>query len=433
MKNTKSIKIRALAMLMLLCMMLSACTQTPPATTTESKTARYVVTVIGTDGEPCTTGVIVKFMKDGAQVGLQAVDATGVAAKVLDKGDYTVELQFTDSSTSYHYDATEWTLSATKTELEIVLSHNVGEERSLFVGGEEFTAYYVNSGNTYVELNGEKRNYFIFRPTEGGLYEFSVDGQIEAIGYYGAPYFVQDMNSGEMTGENVFTVNVRRDSIGTAETGTVELVIGIDAAEGKDHCNLKIKRLSDPILDIADLPWDYYQTTATLTKYTLPSDAAIREFDLTKSASEYTLVLGEDGYYHLNAADGPLVLARIGMDAELNYATPLASILSNGNVAKYFFDENGDFVKKELYNNCLMDYLGEYDFVKEKYVGGYIDEASGTYPLTRDLMYIIQQYGDYVGWWDTNSPRYIFVDQSGLPIPGINPDTAWLFMCCYLG
>jgi len=54
------------------------------------------------------------------------------------------------------------------------------------------------------------------------------------------------------------------------------------------------------------------------------------------------------------------------------------------------------------------------------------------YPLTKDLQYIIQNHGDHQGWWNVNGPNYLFKDESGNIIPGVNIDIAWLFMCCYV-
>ena len=63
----------------------------------------------------------------------------------------------------------------------------------------------------------------------------------------------------------------------------------------------------------------------------------------------------------------------------------------------------------------------------------YLDPATETYPLTEDLAYILQQRGEYAGWYDVSSDNYVFKDGNGMPILDINPDIAWLFMCCYIG
>lgn len=60
-----------------------------------------------------------------------------------------------------------------------------------------------------------------------------------------------------------------------------------------------------------------------------------------------------------------------------------------------------------------------------------VDQETGLYPLTDDLMYIIQKSGEHNGWWNKDS-NYIFLDDAGNALPDINGEYAWLFMCCYI-
>ena len=71
-------------------------------------------------------------------------------------------------------------------------------------------------------------------------------------------------------------------------------------------------------------------------------------------------------------------------------------------------------------DECLREYIE------------HIDEATGLYPLTEDLKYILQQRGDYAGWWNPGSGIYLFVDENRVPLDGVNHEIAWLFMCCYV-
>jgi len=92
----KKINALLLVLVMVLSLLLSACSQTKL-----SGSAAYTVKVTDAKGTPYTSGVIVKFMKDGAQVAMQPVDANGTATKELERGDYTVELLFTDDNSGY--------------------------------------------------------------------------------------------------------------------------------------------------------------------------------------------------------------------------------------------------------------------------------------------------------------------------------------------
>lgn len=380
----------------------------------------YKVTVKDALGNAYTSGVVVNFMQNGKNVGMQACDENGVATKKLPKGEYTVSLSFTDSEAEYYYDENT-KVTSSENEIDLILAYKTsGEPTLLYVGASELDTYAVSVGCTYVDLTNEHRNYFLFTPTEAGNYEFFVIGDAKTeIGYYGAPHFVQSNNVAEVV-NNKFTISVSASMIGAGEGGTSTYVIGIDALDADTkNCVLAINRLGDAEKTLADEPWTIYQKTAELSEYSLPSGAQIKEFDLTASTDTYKIVFNEtDGFYHLNSANGPLVLVRLAEDCD--YIACFQTMLDRSGVTKYFFDENDEFVKKESYSECLLEYIE------------YVDEAEGVYPLTEDLKYIIQQRGEYVGWWDIESSGYIFKDASGNNDATINEEIAWLLMCCYI-
>ena len=414
-------KILSLVLAMVLCAgLLAACggQEEAPETTVNSNEAAYRVSVVDALGHPYTEGVIVRFLQNGEPVAMQVVDANGVVEKVLEKGDYTVDLAFTGDETGYHYEQEGLTLSADAAELEVTLAYAVNTPgKSLYAQAKETTASYITAGCTYVTLEAGERNYFLFTPATEGTYEFSFIGDAEAIGYYGAPHFVQELSAADVV-DNAFTISVTPGMIGTGEGGTTVLVIGIDAGSAED-CVLTIDRLGEHQWTVEDEVWQVYETTVELSPYTLPSGAVLQDFDLTAATGTYNLVLNEaDGFYHLDFADGPLVLVRL---AEKNqYLDSFKTILENTAIRRYFFDDNGDFIRKEEYSNCVLEYLE------------CVDENAGVYPLTEDLKYIIQQHGGYAGWFDENGGQYLFVDGNGNHLAGINSEISWLFMCCYI-
>lgn len=416
MMNAKRLKAMLLCVLMVTTMLLfAACGEEKPDETL-SKEAEYQVTVVDALGKPYS-GVVVRFMKDGQQLSMQVVDENGLAKKTMDRGDYTVELMFTGDASDYHYEKEGLTLSAENTTLKVVLSKTVSNSQSLFAGGEEFTAYNISTGCTYVELE-EGMNYFLFTPKEAGNYAFSLKESNAKLGYYGTPFFVQSNNMAEMK-DNAFTLSIHPGMIGGDNGGTTIMVLGVEATAGDKGGILTIERIGDHEETVADKPWTVYQTTSDLKAYTLPAGAALADFDLTAATSSYQLVLNEtDGFYHLNSVDGPVVLVRLGEKSK--YLESFKKMMETSRVCKYFFDENGDFVKKESYSECLNEYIEV------------MDENAGVYPLTEDLKYIIQQRGGYSQWWDANSSSYLFVDENGVPVDGINNEIAWLFMCCYV-
>ena len=407
------------AVLMCSTMLLWACGN--DSNVDENGEVAYKVTVKNALGDPYTSGVVVKFMKDGEQSAMQVCDENGVATKKLKAGDYTVELSFTDGEEGYYYNKENLSLSSEDNELEVTVAYAVNSEPTvLYSAGEEYDAYGVGVGCTYLELKAEGRNYFLFTPTEAGTYQFSVaDGADVTIGTYGSPFFITEVSTEEVK-DNVFKTSIKPDMIGTEGTGGTVMVIGVDANNGDaNHCVLGIKRTGDYELGIEDEPWTVYNKTTELSEYKLPDGAVIEEFDLTASTDKYKLVYNEeDGFYHMDSEDGPLVLVHLTEDP--GYTSCFKAILENAAVRKYFFDEDGELEKKEEYSECLLEYVE------------YADEATGLYPLTEDLKYIIQQYGDASGWWDKDGVRFIFVDKNGNKLTDINTEIAWLFMCCYV-
>lgn len=412
-----------LAVLLICCMALSACSgkekadATDPTQATLSADAEYRVNVRDPLGN-AYSGIIVRFLKDGEQVAMVKVGENGTAAKTLTRGDYTVELNFTGDADAYYYDTSAMKLSAEVTELNVDLYQAVRDEGfDLYAAGVAYKAHDVAVGCTYVELTPGSMNYFVFSPTEGGTYEFSVIGDA-ALGYYGAPHFVQELSLKEVV-DNKFTESISNSMIGTGNTGTTQLVLGLNAGEGVENAVLCIERIGDPEWSVSDQPWNYYQVSVDLAPYSLPAGTQLKNFDLTAATDAYNLVFNEtDGFYHMDTADGPLVYVKLGEDNQ--YLASFKTIIESSAVTRYFYDENGEFVKKESYTECLSEYIK------------YMDEENGVYPLTKDLEYIIKQRGEYVGWWDKNADgMFIFVDTNGNPIPGLNAELAWLFMCCY--
>ena len=426
--NMKRILALLLALVML-CGVLSACggkTEETPAENAAADIPGYKVRVVDAFGNPFTSGVIVRFMQNGQQVSMQVVNQDGIAAKELEDGEYTVELQFTDDDAVYYYDQSNLTMTSSKEMLEITLYNAISDEGQMLSayspatdGTKDHTAYHVGVGATYVELEPGERNYFLFAPTEAGLYAFSAENTDAVIGYYGAPHFVQSMTMIEPE-NGVITESIKASMIGTNGTGTTVMVLGLDAVESTSAI-LKVERLGDPEWTIEDEPWHVYQATHTPAPYTLPAGATFGEFDLKAASDAYNLVLDDQGFYHLDSADGPLVLVRLGKaSGGSRYLDSFETILEHSGVTKYFYDENGEFVKKESYSECLLEYIAV------------VDEEKGVYPMTEDLKYIIQMRGEHYGWFDPQSPGYIFFDENHNQVMGINHDISWLFMCCYI-
>ena len=435
----------ALAMLML-CSVLCACTEpnagsTPsnPASSTnptsgsngDPQKITYQVAVYDVYGNPATSGVVVKFLQNGEQVALQQMNAEGIAAKELDAGEYDIELMFTSGGTKYYYDTTDLKLSATKTQVTIHLCLEQSTEgETVYADGEEYTAYPISTGNTRVTLK-PGRNYFLYHPEISGEYKMWAADTTYKVGYYGGEHYIQSFDVGHEAPNNGTGLSISDSMISPNNT----FVLGVDNPGDENVETILYVVRTGAYIDTS-IPRVTYRATHTLTAWTKPADKTVKQFNLATS-TPYNLVLDEaTGYYHLNDVNGPLVVVFLGEKAKdfVTYAAPYDTILKNSNVLASVKDENGNTIKLEVFNDCLQEYIGVYDEnLKDEngnivggYKGGCIDRESGMYPLTDDLMYIIQHHGEYSGWWDSTSANYLFTDAM---VSAVN---AWLFMCGYL-
>lgn len=413
----KRIKALLLAVCMLLSVMLfAACGSDAQVETTSGADDGYKVKIVDGTGNPYTSGVIVRFMKGSEQVAMQKIDENGVATKDLEKGDYTVELMFTDNAEKYYYEQEDLKLTAEKTELEIVLYYTAdAETQTLTAQGKEYEAHKVAVGSTYVNLTAGERNYFLFTPTEAGTYQFSTEGEGLQIGYYGAPHFVQEHNAAEDLKDNTFTLSIKAGMIGAEGSGTTVLVVGIDS-ESATECVLNIERTGDPAWSVEDEPWTEYVCKNEIKPFTLDikDGQKLTYVDIRGKSADYKVVFNEkDGYYHLNDENGPVIYINLGKDApnvSLEVVIKGDGTAGGAPIRHYFFDEDGEFIKREDYTNILSTYFEN------------MDKEYKVYPLNEDLVYIIENACS--GWWTSDDPNYIF--------EGCNPELGWLFACCYI-
>jgi len=333
-------------------------------------------------------------------------NSKGIAAATLMDGTYTIKL----SGTTLKYDAKSAFVSVAKPSIEILLAKEMGtakEKITCPVVEKSRAAYVVKEGATYVTVKPGERSYFLFTPDRNGVFRISASSSYAKVGYYGGSvHFIQTANLAENLENNAFTVEVK-------DVGPT-FVIGVDAATNIDATVLLITRVGDPGWSVADEPWHTYKNTHTPKSYTLPKDTTLKAMDITKT---YKLVYNStDGYYHKDTKNGPIVYLRFGSKSPY---VAFADILANFHISAYLYDSAGNFLKKEEYTEAMTAY------------NNCVDKSETVYPLTKDLEYIVKSYGEHQGWWNPESPGYLFKDGDGNPLPNINLDTAWMFALCY--
>ena len=356
----------------------------------------YSVAVTDYFGNPLN-GVTVSFQKNGTTVGMKTVDAAGMATKVLEAGTYTVSLAFNGGS--YYYESVTLTAEMPSATIATV-PYLSGDYVDSYMG----EMYCVSAGATYAQLQAGVVNYFLFAPTQAGYYSFTTADPADVISYWGGSlFYIADQTASVEYVNNTFKLNIKQEAVDNGLTYNIGVT-------GSDGCILVIQRLGDALTDFYDLPW----STEWMEGVELPGE----QFRVTDTgsltymdvSSSYTLVLGSDCYYHVGSADGPVLYLRL--DEYAPYIS-FEDLLANGGMKVYFFDEEGNFQKKEEYTDYMNACVT------------YMDATYGVYPVTETRAYILQTYGSYVNWFNPENDSYLFGSIAA------DPNSAWLFACCY--
>ena len=358
----------------------------------------YTVHVVDPDGNPYTD-LLVRFeSSDGSVSTTEPVDASGKATARLLKTNYIVTLVFNaGQSNSMGYEPTSAYLTPDNCAITVQLAPGVsGTMEMLFVNGMDYEAYNVAAGLTYVELTGTDIRFFLFTPEETGIYTFTTTNPNAAIGYWSTSFFAFDCTADYVT-DNVCTLEVK--SVGPT------YVISVSGGEGISGTILKIVRTGD--IQENPMVYETYEGTST------PTTPYVAEVTGTKTyldmSTRQKLFKGEDGLYHLGSADGPVVY----MDLKgTRYGISVSAVVGNSAMVRYEFDENGKPIKRIDYTNCMLSYVNN------------ADATYGVYPLTDDLMTIMQNHGNHAGWYNPDNATYLFDSDPVLDGQG------WMFLLC---
>ncbi len=404
---------------------------TPPA---NGDMMSYTVSATDYFGNPMS-GVVASIKKDGTEIKSIALGADGTETLSLEKGDYTVTLlkDTEQPSTmyfdySFEYDSEACTLSVDQPNLSVVLTQKPSGREKLTFFDDNVYAYNVTGGAYRVTLSSGI-NYFIFRPDSAGTYEISIGSETASIGNYGAPTWIYETPT-DTSVDGVLSLDISRLYVGADEKSTTPMVIGVDADVSDDtDFVLTFEKVEDLPLTPTEAPWNIYcNPNAELPKFNLPENVQLTNVDIFDP--DLQIVFNEtDGYYHVGSENGPVVLIRL--TTESPYLASFFTICNTTQLGSYFYDEDGNFLYKESYNELIFQYTGLPNENGALETGaGIQDPITGTYPLDSYLAHFMQMAGEDMGWWNPNSIHYRFADTD---MEGkVLTENAWLFACCYV-
>lgn len=370
--------------------------------------ADYTVCVVDGYGAPAKD-IVVSFMQGNSEAAKVSTDSLGNANATLALGEYSIVLE---SSDAYYlpektYKVTEAVRSI---RIEVIRYSN---ELEMAYPDEVNGVHVVSVGSVRVPVAKDEMRYFFFSPTEGGMYRVYTDSDKVEVGYYGASYFVSESNMGSIVENGVLELKVLHSQVGN------KMVIGLRSdSSAATECTLTIVKHSDIEVQLVELPWEQYKPAKTPEKFVAP-EGNLTPVQITVTlpaggaVSEIPVVYNEtDGYYHLNSAEGPVLYVKLNVNTI--FQDSLQTIANVSNIGRYLYDDQGNFLKKESYNDAILAYCAAAD---DKY---------GIIPLDADLIYILKSAGEG-GWYDMTSPNSIFKDDNVV----VMPFNGWLFACCY--
>lgn len=365
----------------------------------------HSITVVDNSGK-AVPGILVRFTGANGVAAMGVSDDKGIVSAELIPGNYRITLAF--SGDGFYYDPNSAALTPTLTSTHVRITANKVDKTNV-VSTYMGQMLVLTEGSTYADgMQPDVPNYFVFVPENSGLYQFSTSSFTAVISYWGGnTSFIQDMTASTDYSPvtNFFTRNVKEGNLGST------YVIGVTGAE---ECIIDIVRIGDAVLDETDIVPTVYKGE-TPVKQATPS-GKLTYVDLTADTDAVKAVKGSDGYYHLNAADGPRLYVNLGTNAPYVSMYNMLGFLGYGgtSLSRTFYDGEGKATHREDYTECMMTYVE------------CIDSKHGVYPLNDDLIYMIQNGGEFKGWWDAGNGNYVFGEVSGF-----NPELGWMFACCY--
>ncbi len=248
----------------------------------------------------------------------------------------------------------------------------------------------------YPLIEGYDYTVFTFEPAEIGKYTFTAaNGLIGIVSANGMWVTV------EPTAETIMENNFVWECTGVGQTIWVAAKYNPVTRALDDGRSVSITITREDIV-VDTMPWTTYINTHKPQPFTFMGDAD--KLEPVEVFDDYVNVpvMGEDGYYHLDSATGPILYVDID-DTMMN----LVDAMSYGQVKDVIMD--GDkIVSKIDYNTAISEYID------------CADETLCLYPLTDDLITIYKGTGHFQGWYGEDGWL------------GTTADDGYMFACYYI-
>ena len=440
MKKTRKLAIILVALVMVLSIVLVACTDEP--------THDYTVKVVGPDGAPYTSALVqpclvaadgeLDMCYEGVETNDQGIAYLDIGKEIPTEDANEIEIHLLGLPSTLTYQPVRMKKGETKT-ITLTKVQNSGPNLKTPISGtgtgsyekdeetEEptnsidlatFDPYVVGEGSYLLKFDSaEQKIFYAFKADEGGKYKVYSTGDVDAavIQLIGSRDYGLSCWPGEgFDNDNVsatdhnfyYEFEVDESAVQNGVYTYFEVSLSNPADVGKEAV-ITFKYASEG--QGGELT-DVYPSSQ-LNEYKLIGEYVDAPIDGT---CKY--VMGEDGYYHLNDANGPVLVATLGTDKDVNKKHAGNDVSPRGL-------ELG-FTKIVAQGANLTIYDGDHAYNYIPMVTAYTaaSNSEGRYPLTDELItflngYLVKSYG--LDWFEENS---------GIDLPEKDP---WLVWCGY--
>lgn len=174
------------------------------------------------------------------------------------------------------------------------------------------------------------------------------------------------------------------------------------AVKGADTASITIAKED---IVIVTIPWDIYKNKAEITEFVFEGNVEELVYVETFDDEVNQAVLGADGFYHLDSANGPILY--VDLDDVVG-GLDLYEAMTYGQLREVIYLENGEVDQKIDYNEAFGQYYAA------------ADADTKLYPLTDDLITIYTRMGEANNWYGEDG--WI----------GGNEADAWMYACYYI-
>ncbi len=408
------------------------------------QTITYQVSVINEKGEPVTNGVYVTWQNADYMETRLINNASGSTSANLPVGTYTVMLTMTGTYQDYRYDTASAVTTAEKNDVTIQIGKPLSSTAVQTDYGDVVTLD-VPMGATYVKLSSSQPNYavidgkaycfFRYLATEEGKYSFTTSNGAVISNWGTNTFYIKDQTTDAQREANAFVMDIYEENF-PEESHVVAMLFAVEVTVEYADTILLVQDAGDVEYTYMRAPFLIYEgTQVPAVNYENGVPVAVEEniYHLTTGGKSLAYVnmltdkavKGDDGLYHLNSKTGPVLYVNLGADAPyISMGTLTGAIGQYGTgFKKIFFNADGTpavnadgSYKKEDYTDAMVAYCL------------HVDPTYGVYPLTDDLIYMLQHGGEFKGWYTPGSGTYLF-EETNIEVDN---SLAWMFAVCYL-